>query len=180
MIDAETALLLAVRDQIREACNYAPKECEVEFDEMAPATVGEVYVAVIPASWQTGDAGRTSGGVRDEVFGVEVVVIARATRLPRDRSRSLFIDSLIGINSRCSAIIDAIHADNAVMQRANVLLTEGGDQFCKPLFFESCDGKPHEANGQLFASNRNEQAAGMVRAVRFSGARRTRVRKVLA
>lgn len=65
VLTAEKNLLLAVRNTLRTLLTLTDVECEVELDEMAPATVGERYFAIMPGGYRPGPMHESSGGVRD-------------------------------------------------------------------------------------------------------------------
>lgn len=177
-MNTEAALLQAVRDQIRDRCGYGENECEVEFDEQAPATVGQVYIAVCPGGWRPGPNNDNGGGVLDELIDVEVTCILRAANVPRDRKRSVFLDNLNGLNERLSKIDNWIHFRTEVMQKANALL-ESTQGFIEMLKFGGMEAKPRAVTSETFAAKSGENAAGLARTIMFRGARRIQERAQL-
>lgn len=173
---SETALLNAVRDVIRQRCNYRDHECEVEFDELAPANVGEVYLAVQPGGFRPGPTNASSGGVLDELYDVEVTVAIRCAKVPRDRQREVFAKNLEGLNSRLRAIVAAVgNFSYEVLNLANaeIVNTQNSNEgFIEPLKFGGVDSKPRMIGPDFFAAVGNDQRAGMARTVRLVGARR--------
>ncbi len=177
MRGAEKHLLAAVRDRIRAQCGYKDEECQIELDEMAPATVGQVYVAVTPGGCRTGNVHATCGGVRDLLLSVNAFVIRRIRNVPRDRLRNVFAENLGCLDDDIDKIIEAVDWRYEVVNAANAALTLEGLEpgfLEKPLIFTGLDDKPRLANPDLFAGaqqNTGSVTAGMVRAIRFGNAR---------
>lgn len=179
---SETALLNAVRDHIRSACDYKETECEVEYDEMAPANVGDVYVCVQPGGWCPGPNNGSSGDVLDEVFDVDVTVVMRCAKVPRDRQRNVFAGNLESLNARIRAIISAAGVfDYDILAAANaeIVNTQNSRQgFIEPLKFGGVDPKPRFVSPEFFAAVGGEQRSGMARTLRLTGARRIQTASV--
>ncbi len=172
----EKCLLLAVRNQLRSACGYAETACEVEFDELAPGTVGETYVIVQPGGFRRGPHQDKSGTVRDYVYAVGVTVVRRVRHVPRDRYRDVFLSNLASLDAELESIAAAVDWQYSVTTAANALLVEGGDAaqgFNHPLTFTGVDAKPRLVDPGVFAAT-GHQAAGMARTIHFDGARRTK------
>ena len=180
MRGSEKHLLLAVRNRLRSECGYKEQECEVELDEMAPATVGNIYVAVMPGGAQTGRNQMTSGGVHDLVWSVSVLLVKRIRNVPRDRLRSVFIEKLDALDEDIDKIIEALDWQYAVINAANASmvaeeLTGSSEGFTEPLRFTALDNRPRLANPDLFAGAQGRggsSACGMARTIHFGGARR--------
>jgi hypothetical protein len=175
-VKEEKCLLLAVRNRLRAICGYADQACEVEFDEMAPGTVGTSYVAVQPGGFRAGQHQARSGTVRDYVYAVQVCVIKRVRHVPRDRLRDVFLNNLDALDAEIDAIAAAVDWKYEVTTDANALLVIDGDTaqgFHHPLVFESVDAKPRLVNPEIFAAT-GATAAGMARTIYFGGARRTK------
>lgn len=169
----EAELLQAVRDHLRTTCGFASAECEIEHDEIAPAEVGKLYVAVMPNGWTDGPLNNSSGGIIDEIYSVAVSVIARLPGTPRDRQRETFLDGLRGINTYIRQIRAAVHKSTALTATANSLMIAAGATvgLTEMLKFSSVDPKPRVVDSEMFAARAGEKRAGMVRTVYFSGAR---------
>jgi len=170
---AEKCLLVAVRDRLREV--FQDTEVQIEFDEMAPATVGNRYMIVLPGGYVPGPRHVSSGTIRDLVFGVDVLIAKRARHVPRDRTRDLYLLNLGSLASDCEAVVAAIDWRYEVMNAANVtILAELGSSegFEEPLKVAGIDSRPREAPPGLFGAA-GQQAAGLMRTVHFHGARRT-------
>ena len=177
MRGSEKHLLLAVRDKIRSECGYADKECAIELDEMAPATVGQVYIAVTPGGCRTGPRQMTCGGVHDLIWSANAIVIKRIRNVPRDRLRDTFLENIESLDEEIDKIIEAVDWQYDVINAATASLAENGLEpgFVEPLKFIGLDDKPRLANPDLFAGatqNAGSVPCGMVRAIRFGGARR--------
>ena len=177
MRGSEKHLLLAVRNMIRSKCGFTEKECAIELDEMAPATVGQIYIAVTPGGCRTGQRHMTSGGVHDLVWNVNVFVIKRIRNVPRDRLRDTFLENIGSLDEDIDKIIEAVDWQYDVINAATTSLADEGleNGFIEPLKFIGLDDKPRLANPDLFAGaaqNAGSVPCGMVRAIRFGGARR--------
>ena len=177
MRGSEKHLLLAVRNMIRSKCSYSDKECAIELDEMAPATVGQIYIAVTPGGCRTGQRHMTSGGVHDLVWNVNAFVIKRIRNVPRDRLRDTFLENIGSLDEDIDKIIEAVDWQYDVINTATDSLADEGLEpgFIEPLKFIGLDDKPRLANPDLFAGatqNAGSVPCGMVRAIRFGGARR--------
>lgn len=178
----ETALLLAVRNVLRLATDqggagFGELQCEIEYDEMAPGTVGDVYLAVMPGGWRPGPRHNSSGGVHDLVYGVDVVVIKRVGNVPRDRMRETFLSNVDSLNVEIDRIVTAIDFKYLVNTVANTLIEEKNgstEKFIEPLKLSGIDKRPRAAPGELFGGN--DTNAGLLRTVFFHGARRITTR----
>lgn len=174
---SETALLTAVRHQIVTRCGYTDQQVEIELDDMIPPLVGDVFVLVGPGEWGPGDANNTSGGVLDELFSVDVTVILRAAKVPKDRRRGVLIDNLDGLNVRLRKIVSAIgNFSYDLMNEANAILANatGAEGFVEPLRFRGMS-KPRVVPSEHFSARAGEPQAGIERTARFGGARRIQV-----
>lgn len=168
---SEESLLEATRDHLRRVCGFSEAECEVEYDELAPAEVGQLYVAVCPNGWEPGPNSSIGGGVIDEIYGIEVAVVVRSPRTPRDRKRGLFLDRLTGVNHYIRIISAAIHFNPELMQAAAALNTGTNQSYTEMFKFAGADPKPRPVPSEFFAARPGEEQAGFLRAVRFHGAR---------
>ena len=180
---SESALLRAVVSEIRahnSSATYLARQVEVEFDELAPATVGDLYIMVIPAGVEAGPTHSTGSVVIDRVYAVDVAIVLRAPKKPRDRRREYLTDfrGTTSIGSQFAGhelnINEQIDSQNLVMTAANALIlaeslsTEG---FIEPLKFAGV-GPIREAPAEVFAGMPGESAAALIRTIRFRGARR--------
>lgn len=187
---AETALMIGARTVLRMPLNergggFDPKQCEIEADEMAPATVGDLYVVVMPGGYRPGPRHNTSGGVWDLIYGIDVLVIKRVSHVPRDRTRNVMIGSgylgnLDSLNEEVDRVINALDFDLTylVNRTANGLIEKetGSTQgFVEPLKFTGVDKRPKPATPELFGGT-GQGKAGLVRGVYFHGARRITTR----
>jgi hypothetical protein len=177
MKGSEKHLLVAVRKTIRSECEYTDQQCEIELDELAPATVGQLYVPVVPGGCRPGRVQNTSGGVRDLIWSVNVLVIKRIRNVPRDRLRSVFFENISCLDDEIDKIVEAVDWNYDVIEAATAALAAEGETmgFVEPLRFVGLDDRPRLANPELFAGasqNAGNVACGMVRTIRFSGARR--------
>ena len=180
---SESALLRAVVTEIRAhnvSATYRARQVEVEYDEFAPATVGDLYIMVIPAGVEAGPTHNTSGGVIDRIYSVDVAIALRAPKKPRDRRREYLTDfrgtASVGAHFARHEfnISEQIDFQNIVMTTANALIlaesasTEG---FIETLKFAGL-GPIHDAPAEVFAGMSGESVAALIRTIRFRGARR--------
>lgn len=171
---AEKNLLVAVRNALRTDHKWSERECEIELDEMAPATVGDLYVAVLPGGWRPGPRHNTSGGVNDLVYGVDVLVVKRVRSQPRDRMRDVFLHNLDSLDRQLDDVHESIDWSYEVMNAANELIaaeTGSAYGFSEPLRFAAMEKRPRPAPAELFGSAQTTPA-GLMRAISFGGARR--------
>ena len=174
MIDGEVYVLEAVRDTIRAKLGLSQSECECEFDEQIPAIAGDRYVAIIPAGCDPGPKHNTSSGVHDSLHGVQVLVLNRATSVPRDRRRSIFLERLGGINRLLSDIVKVLDWQLDLLSLTNHLLAvdyPNADHFIEPLRLARIDTKPKMINSDTFAAGPNGYVA-MGRSAWFGRCRR--------
>ena len=171
---AEKSLALAVRNRIRSVCSYADELCQVEIDEMAPATAGNKFVAVVPAGWSIGSVHNTSSGVNDLVYSIDVCVMIRISNTARDRRYNPYLANSTALATECDNIYNAIDWNYTLMAAANTLIstefpaeTQG---FIEPLRFAGA-GRPRIISGEEFGDV-NNKASGLVRVLSFGGARR--------
>lgn len=180
---SESALLRAVVTEIRAhniSATYLARQVEVEIDELAPATVGDLYIMVIPAGVEPGPAHNSSGGVIDKLYGVDVAIALRAPKKPRDRRREYLTDfrGTAGVGAHFARhelnINLQIDFNYDVLGTANAfILAESGsaDGFMEPLKFAGL-GPIREAPAEVFAGVPGEPAAALIRTIRYRGARR--------
>lgn len=172
---AETALLLAVRDRLIDAAGYSDKSCAVEYDEQLPAIAGDLYVAVMPGGWTPGPRHRTSGGVNDLLYSVDVSVLIRIRAVPRDRRRDVFAMNLDALNERIDEIWPLIDFDYTTINAASTMITERNESeegFCEPLQFSSVDRRPRLVAGDVYAADSSQAHVALARSINFNGARR--------
>ena len=180
---SESALLRAVVTEIRahnSSATYLARQVEIEIDELAPATVGDLYIMVIPAGVEAGPDHSTSGGVIDRLHNVDVAIVLRAPKKPRDRRREYLTDfrGTTSIGSHFARhwlnIGQQVDFNYNVTTAANVLiLAESGsaDEFTEPLRFASL-GPIRDAPAQVFAGMPGEPTAAFIRTIHYRGARR--------
>lgn len=178
MYAAEKNLLLGIRNRLRTAtgsggAGLSNAECDVEYDAMAPATVGHRYVAVTPGTWGRGQRHLSSGGVYDFSYSVNLVVVVRANHIPRDRTRDVFIGNLGALDELCDLCVRAVDFNYALQVAVNSLIaadtgssTEG---FIHPPVFQSAT-KPQEVHAEFFGGS--SVKAGLMRTLTFADARR--------
>lgn len=171
---SEKFLMIAVRDRLRTEWPYKPGECDVDLDEDTPATIGQLYVGVLPGGWQPARWHNTCGGVNDLLYGVKVMVIRRISNVPKDRRVDVFLRDFGNLADEMDRIYQSIDFNYLVNDRANELITaETGstEGFVEPLKFVSIEERPRVAPAEIFGGSR-DPAAGLMRTISFFGARR--------
>jgi len=167
---SEAALLVAVRDNLRELCGYTPAQCEIEIDEEAPPTSGDLVVLVMPGGWTFGSAAE-GGDVLDELYGVKVMVAMRLKAVPQDRQRQMLIDTMFGLEKHTRQIIAKTHMSYRVQQKANENIVDGPEGFVEPLRFAGMEPKPRPLGADFFKAVQGSEY-GIGRTVLFHQARR--------
>lgn len=181
MLGSEKNLLLAVRNRLRNDGGYQDNQCEIEHDEAAQPTTGDTYAVVMPAGFTPGPRHRTSGGIRDLVFAVDVMVIKRISHVPRDRTREMYLGNLSSLAVEIEKIIDLIDFRYEVINDANELLLADNQAgasygFYEPLRFAGVERRPRIIGGEMFSETKNVTRVGLARTIAFSGARRTTIK----
>lgn len=174
-LDTETAMLVAVRDRLRTELSLTNDECEIEYDELAHASVGKRYVIVIPGGLRPGELHDPNSGTMDEIVSVSVMVILRNRDVPRDRMRQMFVSTNAALNRQIARVREAIDCKVDLLAEADewLVTAQTGQGFCEMLRWVGQDDKPRGVNPEIFSGD-GTQAAGMARVIRFSGARRLR------
>ena len=175
---SESALLRSVVLRIRSHADFSNRQVEVEIDEFAPATVGDLYIMVIPGGIEPGPTHNKSGGVIDKIYGVDVAICIRAQAKPRDRRRELLTgfrgttNLTVSFETHQLAIESVIDFDYTTLTTADTLtVPSSSDGFIEPLKFAGV-GNIRQAPAAVFAGVDGEPAAALIRTIRFRGARR--------
>ena len=176
---SESALLRAVRDEIRSLAAYEDRQVTVEIDEMAPATAHDVHIIVTYGGVSAGPLHADSDGDIDRVYGVDISIALRATKVPRDRYRDFYTSLLTSFEVHQRNIDSKIDKQIAVITAANVFIAAeealGNQGFTMPLKF-SVAGPIRQAPAEIFAGFAGEPAAALIRTLEYRGARRNEVR----
>lgn len=174
--DPETALQIAVRNKIQAFLDVDDTICQIETEDMAPSTIGQLYIVVFPGGVTPGPDHDKSGTVIDELFGVNVTVHMRVRGTPRDRRRDVMLSTTASLNYVVEKVKRCIDFQWSVMDIANDLMDLSVDQG-----FEECirwvgqDTMPREINPDYVAGN-GTQVEGLARTIHFGKARRLRTR----
>lgn len=178
MLIAETCLLLAVRNRLREGMPLNEHQCDIEMDDQVPTLARELYVTVVGAGTMPGPWHKPSGGVWDLVFSVKVTVYQGASEVPKDRRRNLFIDRLDGLNQKLDQIIRLIDYDyRNLLDAAHVLIADtpaNGGNYPEPFRTFTPDPTPRASLHDVYnasGGNGGDQVAALSRGVTFSGCR---------
>lgn len=176
MVDPESVLLTAIRDRLRLAVDeggvgYTDHECEVEHDEMAPATAGPLFVIVCPNGIEPGSQHSPASRIEHWVVQCEVVVCLRVEHMARDRLRNKYATQLRQLNQHVRNIVLSMGDGYEILQTANLALEEAGEsgRFVEPAEFRSIEAKPRLAGGELFGESSSPRAV-LVRAIQFGNA----------
>lgn len=172
-VDPETELLIALRDRLREQCGLSEKDCDIEPDEMGPATQGHSYVIVVPGGMRTGQQHSPAGHTEDLIYGVHIIVAQRVGNVARDRLRNTFTTQSASINRRIRQVMLAVDDGYAITTAANLALEAGGGggAFIEPLEFKDCDDKPRMVGAEMFGGTLGGGKDVMLKTVKFANAR---------
>lgn len=188
---SQRALLLAVRDRLRDApanggLGFVAAECEVMFDGQPPPICGERFSAIWPGEW----TGHYVEGA-DEMLGVNVTVTLRVGKVPRDR---MGVNALVGptgqnLDQLLESIRAKLHMDPGprtatdarnypVLTMANAYITAllgPNNGFVEPLQFQN-GGRPEPKGPEWFEAASDVEGAtppvGIAQTLSFGGARR--------
>jgi hypothetical protein len=171
---SQRALLIAVRDRIRDRLNYGPTECDVRPDGRPIAAASETYVAVHEGEWRGVDC----EGL-DELFGIDVTVSVRSGVTPDDRlGESLMVGPAgMSLDEKLRGIVALLHRDPPdypVLNAANVLIGAGGNGLVVPLRFSHAD-RTKIADPKWFwgpPAEEDDCPAGLYRTLHFVEAER--------
>lgn len=166
---AEDKLLIAVRDRLRTQLELTDPECQIEYDELFPATTGEKYLVVTPGGISPDGRHLSSGGVNALVYSVQVTAVRRLGRVPRDRRRDVFAFNLESLNDMLGKVYSAIDWIYDVIQSANSSLGLAADGFVHPLVFDGVDPQPRTISAAEFAAS-GDGAVALARTIRFAHA----------
>ncbi len=171
LLDAETALLLAVRARLRRylTVDVLPKDIHIELDEMAHPATGPVGIIITPDGTSPGNDHLGDGGYVHEVFGVAITVIMRSAHVPKDRWKHLLVNTdhylayNITLNQHVRRIRALIDFDYDTINHAADLLAANGDTRqgnFHPLVWKSQDRRPRTIAPEAFsASNHARMSA---------------------
>lgn len=176
----EAALILAVRDKLRDNMGGTWKDREIteDRDELAAAITGDKHIAVWPGGVRPGPFHGSSGTVRDQIVSVNVSLIQRAPRVPKDRDQELYLAYTNSMAATIWQIMEHIDWEYDVLNTANTTITaqEGGSPcgFNHPLVWTSMDNMPRQVTAEFFDGKKGgELRAGLVKRITFGDARRT-------
>lgn len=161
------ALLLAVRDELRDRLELKPIECEITIDGQPIPSCGERFIAVSQADWSTQQTESL-----DEDYAIDVTVSMRLPRVPVDKEYKLIVQAITGFADLASAVRAALHGDIrgwAVVNRANATIGPNANGFCEPLRFRG-GSRPQVRGGSWFWAKR-EPRAGVAQVLHFREAR---------
>jgi hypothetical protein len=177
---SESALVRAVRDQIRASSSITDRQCDVELDEIAPPTAGDVYILVMSAGTEAGPSHNANQGARDILYSVDVSIALRAPKVPRDRQRKLFIALTQSYEVYSGYVMDQVDFKYPVNDAANAYIlaeTASTDVFIEVLKFAN-SSRFRLAPAGLFLATTGEQVAAVIRTIHFRGARRLEQRNL--
>lgn len=177
ILQAETSLLIAVRQHLKDQLGIGDDAIDIELDDTAPAMSGQVFYAVSPSNASQGRYSGTYGAPAHDMLGARVAVIMRMGNVPKDRTRqSAFLNRLHGLNTLVSDVSKAIRQNYNLINIANSELEQMGvdGSFTKPLVPVSVDQKPRMATGDIYDAGRNNSGGNaqvvMIRGVNFANA----------
>lgn len=171
------ALLLAVRDDIRDVLKYAARDCDLTLPGgQPPPRCGKWFIGIWPGSRR--NQGRTA---LDATYELTVTLTARVNE-PFDRvAIDLLAKNETGFWDRSEAIAELIHKDcwdTHVITRANAILKDDYPYtsnepvgFRESLTFMS-DSVPRLVGGDWFHARPDATEVGIVQDIYFGRARR--------
>lgn len=184
MIKAETILLEAVRTYLRDELLLDDKYCEIELDDVAPATTATEYFAISPAGTSPGKDHDSAGTVWDYSIGVRIASMTRLANVPRDRYRSVFLNNLSGVNARLTEVLALADFGYRINQIATAAANDTGGiggKFLEPLRMRSIDTAPKLIVADPYdakpSSTPGTPNIAIVRGVNFMGCRYLNVRE---
>lgn len=182
MDDSEVALLLAVHAALLDYMQLAPHEIDIEADEMAPASIGDRYLAVIPGGYTTGQIHDANGSTREEIHSIDVAVVVRIPEYAKDRQREAFLENARSMAPLIQGVRETIDFEYNVNQAANAILQRdygiaAGEGFIEPLKVKGL-GRIATVPGAFFDGNPDERRAGFSRRVFLRGAKFMSTRRI--
>lgn len=173
-----TALLVAVRDTLREKIPLAVEECGIQPDGQPPPSAGRRYVAIHPTLWSP-EITQGNSNVLDETFSLACTLTFRIPARPRDQQmEAFFLEALDGMDTLARNIVSLLHASYDILDSANLRLNT--QNFIEPLWFAGADASPRGVDATWFWSDnpnpRDQQLCGYALEIRFQGARRVQSR----
>ncbi len=125
-----SAMLVAVRNELRTACNFSNAECDVQNDPMPYPTAGRRTIAVYPGDCRGGP--HSDQGIH-EWIGVNVGITFRMSGTPMDAITSeLYLKALTGIEAISRKIMVAVHRNYTIMAAANTIIATASDIAADP------------------------------------------------
>lgn len=160
------ALLTGTRDWLRSELSYSDNNCDVRPGGKPPASMGQFYVSLE----DSGVGSREKLQHLEEIYSITVYVTRRTGEQPRDRTQAIYLAATTGLDARCRAILTKIHRNFDLMTSINELITDDGDLFQLPLFYQGVAGP--QFMGPDWAASVNDTDSFLVKALRFGGALR--------
>jgi hypothetical protein len=125
-----SAMLIAVRNQLRTACSFSNSECDVQNDPMPYPTAGRRVITVYPGECRGGP--HSDQGIH-EWIGINVGITLRLSGTPNDAITSeIFLKTLTGIEALSRKVMVAVHRNYAVMAAANAIIATANDVTADP------------------------------------------------
>lgn len=195
-IDPETAMLMAVRNELLMQLDLDKRKCDIEYDELAPHSVADLYIPIVPAGFTPGPS-HEEGQAEHYIFSTTVTIMMKVADVPQDRLRNVmtgeskWVKTSVVLNNMFFRIIDRIDGNYDVMNAANTILSDSGDTregFHTPLNIVGADIRPRAIPTEIFGGTgaqtemRGRTTVGLGRSVTFGGMERltTRLRVLLA
>lgn len=173
---SQRALLLAVRDYLRNNVPLALAECQVQFSAAPPPNCGERFVAVHQGYWRGIEP---LEGLQEE-YGISVTVTMRAAKVPKDElGANLLVGptgkSLDELLERIRALLHKDKGPYPVLALANTTIGAGANGFVEPLVFRD-GGQCQEKGPSWFSASANQATGaavcGLAQTLTFGGAKR--------
>jgi hypothetical protein len=178
MIVAETCLLLAIRDRLRQVLQLDDSQCDINLEDSIPAIASDRYVSICGAGVTTGERHSSSAGVWDLRIAAKVTIYHRIAEVARDRRRKTYADRLTGLNVDVGLAIETLDFSYSLLTAAQNLLPgtpAAGGNYPEPFREFSVDTNPRPVVQDYDVSPMNSQMGepliALARSITFRRAR---------
>lgn len=149
-----SALLLAVRNQLRTSLTLDASGCGIQLDAQPPPFFGQQYISIYGTSWKP--TSEVMEGI-DENFSLSIALTKRFPYAPKDRvADELYINLVGGMELLIRQINGIVHRSNPIQIATNVIVTaqfSSASKFIEPLVWKGSDSNPTIMNGAWCGSD---------------------------
>lgn len=166
-----SAVLLAVRNWIREELELDDSSCRIMTGPQPPPSCGDRFLSVYGRRWAPGSDDLNRG--IDETYEIAVAVTYRCSFSPFDeRGEAVYIQHLESMERTLRQLL-GIHLNMDILHAINSRV-HGSYKLIEPLRWRGCDASPTLVGPEWFQSRGGggSDPAGMVMEASFGGARR--------